>query len=757
MRRPWTFRRIAAGFAASLVVALAIAASFTLALRLMLAGNERLTAERFNHVEQVERLRRFFSEALAAQHVQELEAREFLQAEEREARRQFAFTLEELRSHAVGQEERRLLDAVERAEAAHHAAHERRVEARARAASPEEWREVSRDASQARERTHEALHELYVFTEQQLGEGALGAQRAYERAFWLVLVMALLGMLGAMGLAWVLTRALWPLHHEVQATEERFRLLVDGVKDYALFLMDPEGRVASWNPGAERIMGWRAADIIGRSGALFYTPEAVAEGQPGNDMREAEREGRLESEGWRLRKDGTRFWAETLLTPLRGGGDKHKGYAVLTRDITERNRLERAQRLFVEAEHLFHTAEDPDQAVASLARLLVPELADGCVLCLLNAAGELEPRAVAHVSREKERLLWDIIHYGEPGRERAHGLWHVLRTGKTERVAEVKPSHAEEAADDPEHLELMRRLDICSFLAVPLRAGGRTLGVLMLLSHRPERRFTETEQVFLEELAGRAALSLDNARLLREAQAALDLIGVAAHDLGNPLHVLQLTLTKLRRSPPTDVEKLREGLTSAQRSTQRLGRLLHNLLDLSRLSSGKLDLEVVEVDLAELAREAVERHADQAAEVGSPLELKVEEGLLGRWDKLRLERVLTNLLSNAFKYGRGQPIHLRVERADGHARVSVRDHGPGIPLEEQPHIFERFKKAPSSQGKREGFGLGLYIVRQLVEAHGGTVRVESTPGEGATFTVELPLAEVGREVEPGPHVPGLLH
>jgi len=163
------------------------------------------------------------------------------------------------------------------------------------------------------------------------------------------------------------------------------------------------------------------------------------------------------------------------------------------------------------------------------------------------------------------------------------------------------------------------------------------------------------------------------------------------------------------------------------------------------------------VDLAELAREAVERHADQAAEVGSPLELEVEEGLLGRWDKLRLERVLTNLLSNAFKYGRGQPIHLRVERAGGHARVSVRDHGPGIPLEEQPHIFERFKKAPSSQGQREGFGLGLYIVRQLVEAHGGTIRVESTPGEGATFTVELPLAEVGREVGSGPHVPGLLH
>jgi signal transduction histidine kinase len=130
---------------------------------------------------------------------------------------------------------------------------------------------------------------------------------------------------------------------------------------------------------------------------------------------------------------------------------------------------------------------------------------------------------------------------------------------------------------------------------------------------------------------------------------------------------------------------------------------------------------------------------------------------VGRWDRLRLERVLTNLLSNALKYGRGQPVEVRVRRVGELARLEVRDHGPGIPLEEQPYVFERFKRV-SSAVEKAGFGLGLYIVRQLVEAHGGTTRVESVPGEGAAFIVELPLTPKAREVPPpGPRPPGLLH
>ncbi|HEX8823820.1 MAG TPA: ATP-binding protein [Archangium sp.] len=756
MRRPWTFAtRIAVGLIASLAVALAIAGITALAVRSVFASNEALNTERVEHLVAVEQLRRFFGEKLAALRAQGMTGDDLFQGSAANARAHFLEVLEELRSHAEG-EEAHALEAVARAEHLHQEAHARLEEARRRGDPPLVPHALFLGVAETSERTEQALERLASLTAQRMEEGRRFANKTDQRVRGLILVVATLGVMVAMGLAWVLTRALWPLHHAAQATEERFRLLVEGVKDYAIYLLDPDGRVASWNLGAERIQGWRADDIIGHPDARLYPPEAVARGEPQQELERAAREGRRVTKGWRMREDGTRFWAETLLTALRNADGRLKGYAVLTRDITDRNRMEHAQRLLAVAERLFHTEEDPDRAVVALARRMVPELADGCLLFLLDASGELQPRAVAHAAPEKERLVWDIIRY-QPGREWRGSASEVLRTGRTERVAEVTPEMLEAAALDAEHLRLFRELDIRSYLSVPLRVGGRGLGVLILLSGRPELRFTESDQVFIEELAGHAALALDNARLLREAQAALELIGVAAHDLGNPLNNLQLLLGKLRRSPPTEQEKLCEGLGTALRQTQRLARLLHNLLDLSRLSSGRLELEAVEVDLAELVHEGVARHVDQAAEAGSRVEVEVEPGVVGRWDRLRLERVLTNLLSNALKYGKGQPIHVRAERVADHARLRVRDHGPGIPPEEQASIFERFKKAASGRGKKEGFGLGLYIVRQLVEAHGGTIRVESAAGEGATFTVELPLAPVSREVDAPEHGPGLVH
>ncbi len=732
MRRPWSFaRRIAVGFIASLAVALAIATITVVAVRSVFTSNAHLTAGRAEHVVAVEQLRRFYSEKLAAQRGHELTANDFFLVEALMARTSFLEVLEGLRSHAAEGEEARALDGVAEAERLHQEVQERLMEAHKQGVSRQAVHALFLQVTEARERTEEVLARLSWLTVHRQEMGTALADKAVHRALVFILAVATLGLLVAMGLAWVLTRALWPLHQGAQATEERFRLLVEGVKDYALYLLDPQGRVASWNPGAERIQGWRADDIIGQPGARLYPAEALERGEPQRELERAASEGRLMTEGWRVGGDGKRFWAETLLTALRDGGGRLKGYAVLTRDITERNRTERAQRILAEVERLFHTEQEPDQVVVALATRLVPELADGCLLFLATPSGEPRPRAVAHVSREKERLLWELIRYA-PGQPWRGNIADALRRGETERVAEVTPELLEATALDAGHLRIFRELDVRSYLSVPLRVGGRTLGVLILLSGRPELRFSQADQVFIEELAGRAALALDNARLLREAQAALELIGVASHDLGNPLNNLHLLLGKLKRAPPAP-DKLGDGLTAALRQTQRLGRLLHNLLDLSRLSSGKLELEVGEVDLGELVREGVARLVDQAEEVGSRVELEVEDGVVGRWDRMRLERV------------------------DGQARLVVRDAGPGIPPEEQPSIFERFKKAASHQGKKEGFGLGLYIVRQLVEAHGGSIRVESAVGAGAAFTVELPLRPVSREVDGGEPSPGFVH
>nr|WP_255207985.1 ATP-binding protein [Myxococcus sp. AM009] len=599
----------------------------------------------------------------------------------------------------------------------------------------------------------DSLRVLHQQTEARLSQGIHESLATDRSALGLSLLAGSLGLAGATMLAWTLTRKLRPIQQEAEASAERFQLLVEGVRDYALFLLDARGQVESWNPGAERIMGYREAEILGQPSSVFYPPEAVAAGIPEKDLARARRDGRLHTEGWRVRKDGSRYLADTNITVLQDARGQPRGFAKVTRDITERRQAERTQQLLAEAGGLFHQFQDPNQTVAELTRIMVPEVADACVLYLMTAGGDLWPRAVAHAVPEKEAWLWDAARRFLPSRESQGGIWQVLRTGRSELTSDVSPEALSEGLEGPEHVSLMEKVGVRSYLGVPLRVGQQTRGVFVLLTSAPERRLTMTDQVLVEEVVGRAALALDNARLWSEAQDAVELIGVAAHDLGNPLNTLQLLLRKLQRTELAGEQKARGGLAAALKQTQRLGQLLHNLLDLSRLSSGKLMLDVAPVDLSELVHEVVERFAEQAAEAGCKLEFNAELGLVGRWDRLRLDRVVTNLLSNALKFGRGRPVEVRVEHAAvARARLVVRDQGVGIAPEAQRRIFERFEREPSG-GQHAGFGLGLYIVRQLVEAHGGTIRVESTPSEGAAFIVELPLMLLGAELREPPDAP----
>jgi PAS domain S-box-containing protein len=757
MGRPWTFsRRLGAGLVAAAVVALAILLTTLLALRAVQVGNEIAVLDLSVDLLEAERLRQTFNNKVSSMRGLLRTRDEPSQERVRADRQSFLTVADRLSERLAHPPEDALLQEVLRTEQAHEDAVRQLLRALQSAELGQDLDVLYTEAGRARERAEQAIEALVLHGEARLVRGIQREVLEDRQALALIITASLLGLLGMLCLVWVLTRKLRPLHHKARASEERFRLLVEGVQDYALYLLDAQGRVESWNPGAARIKGWQAEEVMGRPTSIFYTPESVAAGEPERELARAGRDGRLRTEGWRVRKDGTRFWAEVIYTALRDERGELQGYAKVVRDITERRRAERTQRLFAEAGRIFNQLLEPDLTVAELARLMVPELADGCVLFLLSPGGKLLPRALTHASGEKERVLWELLHRYPPGEEDAQGVAAVVRTGNAERVEYVTDEYLERTARDEEHLRLLRRLELSSKLSVPIAVGEQRAGALMLLSSASERRYTTTDQVFLEELAGRAALALDNARLFQEAQRALELIGVASHDLGNPLNAMQLLLARLRRvDPEREPERVREGLQAALRHGQRLGQLLHNLLDLSRLSSGKLALEVVRVDLSELVREVVERLGEQAAEAGCPLHVELEPHLDGWWDPLRLERVVTNLLSNAMKFGRGRPVEVRLEQSAGRARLTVRDHGVGIPPEAQRRIFERFEREKSA-GKHAGFGLGLYIVRQLVEAHGGSIGVQSTPGDGAAFTVDLPRAppagvELGPEPAPGTH------
>jgi PAS domain S-box-containing protein len=281
-----------------------------------------------------------------------------------------------------------------------------------------------------------------------------------------------------------------------------------------------------------------------------------------------------------------------------------------------------------------------------------------------------------------------------------------------------------------------------AWAALPLLGRSGPLGALLLGFRRP-RSFGAEDRAFLLALGQQAAQALERANLYRAAQRAVqvreDFLSVAGHELRTPLTSLKLQLQLLSRIlSPDSSGKIVSRLSVIGRQVGRLESLVTSLLDVGRLSAGRLELELGDVDLSALAREVLERLADIFEQAGCEVRLEASAPVHGLWDAQRLDQVLVNLLTNAAKYGAGRPVHVRVEAVTGGAKLTVRDEGIGIPADALPRLFGRFERAVSDR-EYGGLGLGLYISRQLVEAMGGGVRVDSRPGEGATFTVELPL------------------
>jgi len=288
-----------------------------------------------------------------------------------------------------------------------------------------------------------------------------------------------------------------------------------------------------------------------------------------------------------------------------------------------------------------------------------------------------------------------------------------------------------------------------SVLCLPLVQGATVNGVLYLENDLLPGVFTPDRVTLLELIAAQAAISLENAYLLRATQQAVRLrdefVSIASHELYTPMTSLGLMLQVLARrvAQPGSSEhaELRGTVQRILRQEERLVRLVHDLLDVSRIEAGRLVLEPSSMDLLELVNEVVARFEADIARSGSTASVRSDGPVVGCWDRSRLDQVVTNLLSNAIKFGDGKPIDLAVERLGETARLRVRDHGIGIAPERQAHLFERFERAVSAQ-HYGGLGLGLYVSRRIVEAHGGTIRVESRAGEGATFVVDLPRADV---------------
>ena len=422
------------------------------------------------------------------------------------------------------------------------------------------------------------------------------------------------------------------------------------------------------------------------------------------------------------------------------------GMVGITLDTTQRMRGERALGFLSEASRLLTEPRETEDTLQRMARLATAGVATYCVVDLLQEDGTFRRVATAHREAAQEELLHATRRFA-PRLDDTSLVAQTLRENWTRLLSPLTAEHRRRSLVDDEHRSLVERLGARSVLLVPMRTRERPWGVISFVRTDSET-FDEGDLDMAEELGRRVSLALDNAQLLRTTREAVrtrdEFLSVASHELKTPLTPLSLRLQALARSVqlgrrealearlPGDVDAMRQ-------QVKRLSELTNELLDVSRIGTDQLVLELEPVELVTLAREVLSRFEPEARRAGCALQLAGEEALHGQWDRARLGQVLSNLLSNAIKYGAGRPIHLQVERGGAQARLVVRDEGIGIEPQALPRLFGKFERAVSER-HYGGLGLGLYISRRIVEALGGRIRVESTPGRGATFITELPLA-----------------
>jgi signal transduction histidine kinase len=414
----------------------------------------------------------------------------------------------------------------------------------------------------------------------------------------------------------------------------------------------------------------------------------------------------------------------------------------------ERARAEATMRFLAEASAALVESLDYHDTVNKIAGLVVPFLGDACVVDSAETEG-IRRVASRHVDPAKQAALDQLAALYPAAWDSAQPAARALRSGEPVFLADASDPVIDAYSRDAENARLIRQVGVRSAMAVPLVARGRTLGTITFVYADSGRRYTRADLSTAQELTRRAALAIDNTRLFdesqrlyRESQDAVrmrdEFLGLASHELRTPLTSMRLSLeTSMRRPDPASTEDTRRTLSMMSRQVDRLARLVDELTTISGIQERGVTLEFDDVDLREIVREVVARFAVQIERGGGRVDLHAPASVAGRWDRRRLAEVATNLIDNAVKFGPGKPIEIGVEENAGTARLVVTDHGIGIPAERLPHIFDRFVRGVSAT-HYGGLGLGLFIVREVVEALGGRVWAESRPGNETTFTVELP-------------------
>jgi PAS domain S-box-containing protein len=565
---------------------------------------------------------------------------------------------------------------------------------------------------------------------------------------------------------------------ELRASEERFRslsrrleIVLDGMAD-GMTVQDRSGRIVVANSAAAKIFGFDSAealidasvnvldhfDLLDENGRAL-PPEEL----PSYRVLVGERASAANIH-LRRRESGEEAWFALRATAVLGNDGAAELAINIWHDVTERHRRERQAQYLAEAATALSTSLDDDAMLSRLAHLFVPSLGDWCTIFLLEGDQLREAAATHHevgkpalAAAYRRRYPLDPAHAG--------GVWDVIRSGRSRTMNRLSDEVLAGVTTDPDALAMLKAIGIRSVVIVPLLARDRVLGAMTVVTANSDRRYEPNDVALLEELGRRAGVALENAQLYRAARSAAEVADAASrakdeflatvsHELRTPLTAI-LGWSRLLKDRVTDASVLKP-VDVIHRNAEAQVRIIDDILDVSRVITGKFKLELKAADLVLITREALDvvRPSAIAKKLHIEFAAAAESCMLVA-DPERLRQAVWNLLSNAVKFTDSKgAIHVALEQVNSTAVLTVADTGAGIDPAFLPFVFDRFRQADASTTRRVGgLGLGLALVRHIVELHGGAVSVASDGlGKGSTFAIRLPIRAVA-PVETGTPAP----